>query len=252
MTDVYIVTTGSQIEARTIIDMPTPPKVLVSYCYLRNFDTARERNEMKYEHWVMDSGGFTAWKSGAEIDLKTFTRHSKRRLADDPTLRFVFQLDKIGDWRMTQNYAQYQWDAGVPVIPIFHLGSPIKALEWFLDRWPGRIALSGTLRAPELVRETMRTLWPREVHALGVMKEQALMTYPYASCDASSWISPARFGRWKAFGGQNLSIRMKGKKASITMRAEVELNLQIESALKRKWAAQLQEAANATTNAWTT
>lgn len=252
MTDIYLATTASTIECSALVAMPPEqaPKVLVSYYYIDLFDNMRAKNEIRYSSWIMDSGGFSAWKIGAEIDLHEYTLQCKRRLRDDPTLRFVFQLDKVGDWKVSQDYAQYMWDAGVAAVPIFHLGSPPAALEWIRDRWPGRIAIGGAVGLSDAVRtpamvSILSEVWPREVHALGVASERLLMQVPMASADASSWFGSQRYGRWAAFGRQKLPLRGKIAKP-LNLTAEIERMARIEARLAHKWSVQLAQAKEAT------
>lgn len=252
MTDIYLATTASTIECAALVSLPPEQaaKILVSYYYVKLFDNMRGRNEIRYSHWIMDSGGFSAWKIGAEINLREYTIDCKRRLRDDPTLRFVFQLDKVGDWKASQDFAQYMWDAGVPAVPIFHLGSPPAALDWIKDRWKGRIAIGGAVGLSDSVRtpamtKILKDVWPREVHALGVASSRLLSKMPMASADASSWFGSQRYGRWAAFGRMKLPLRGQIKKP-LDVRAEIEHATRMEQRLKQKWAKQLAIASEGT------
>lgn len=249
MTDILFATTCSSVECAALVGYANekePPNILVSYYYVNLFDAARDKNNIRYGDWVMDSGGFSAWKIGAAIDLKEYTRDAKRRLRDDPSLRFVFQLDKVGDWKTSQDYAQYMWDEGVPAVPIFHLGSPPKAIDWIKDHWKGRVSIGGavglsdSVRIPSM-RAAVAAFWPREVHALGVASERVLDQIPFASADASSWFSSQRYGRWAAFGQQKLPLRGTIHKP-LDVTAEIERMIRVEERLKAKWKAQLQQA----------
>ena len=76
----------------------------------------------------MDSGAFSAWKSGAQIDVTQYIATAKELLATDPTLSEVYALDVIGDHKATLKNVETMWEAGIAPIPTFHEGEPEKVL----------------------------------------------------------------------------------------------------------------------------
>src|SRR5687768_9801946 len=110
------------------------PALLCSYWYIANFDKRRE--QMSFRDWVLDSGAFSAFNSGAKIELAAYTDFCAERLASDPKLSEVFALDVIGDWRAGRRNVDEMWRRGVPAIPCYHAGEPWEVLLDYAKEFP--------------------------------------------------------------------------------------------------------------------
>ena len=102
------------------------PALLVSYVYLKPF--LANKHKYVFRDWVMDSGGFSAWKSGTEINLQEYIDTCLHLLETDDKLTEVFALDVIGDWEASLRNTEEMWRQGVPAIPAYHPGEPEAAL----------------------------------------------------------------------------------------------------------------------------
>ena len=208
------------------------PALLVSYVYLKPF--LANKHKYVFRDWVMDSGGFSAWKSGTEINLQEYIDTCLRLLETDDKLTEVFALDVIGDWEASARNTEEMWRQGVPAIPAYHPGEPEAALLEMAKTYP-KIALGGTVgtHAKEKDRwigQCFARVWPKKIHGFGVTGEPLLMKYPFHSVDATNWeMMPCAFGNWKAFG--KMSIR--GSKQDL--RAEVEWYLALERRVRARW-----------------
>jgi hypothetical protein len=214
--------------------METTPALLVSYVYFPMFQ--RERPGYHFRDWVMDSGAFSADRSGTAIELAAYIDACKELLATDPMLTEVYALDVIGDWRASMKNTDAMWAAGVPAIPCYHVGEPEDALLGMARDYP-KIALGGAVGLKTKVKrawaaQCFARIWPKAVHGFGFGAEWSVMELPFHSVDATNWEQgPCRFGNWKSFG--DLSIR-GGRQ---DLRAEVVWHLRLEARARQKWAA---------------
>ena len=228
---------GGPPEAQTrglSMQVETMPALLVSYVYLQPF--LRDRAGYRYRDWVMDSGAFSAARSGNPINLQAYTERCRELLATDPMLGEVYALDVIGDWRATRRNTDAMWEAGVPAIPCYHYGEPEDALVTMARDFP-KIAIGGAVgvrpaRKEAWAAQCFARVWPTRVHGFGFGAEWAVMQLPFHSVDATNWEQgPCRFGHWQTFG--QLSIR-GGRQ---DLRSEVVWHLRLEAKARAKWAA---------------
>lgn len=210
------------------------PALLVSYYYLSQFEI--NRNRYHFRDWVMDSGAFSAHNSGVTIDLDDYIACCKRLIDSDPQLTEVYALDVIGDWKASLDNTEKMWADGVPAIPCFHVGEPWDALLSMAKRYPkiafGGVAQIGSKKALAWAGQCFARVWPKKVHGFAMCSEKAVMTLPFHSVDSTSWeIGPCKFGNWRAFGGQRVSVRGSQQ----NLRAEVEWYLEMERKARVRW-----------------
>jgi hypothetical protein len=211
------------------------PALLVSYAYWKQFAAAR--SGYAFRDYSLDSGAFTVANSGGTIDLGRYTEFCRERLATDPQCTEVFSLDVIGDWRGSERNTEAMWKAGVPAIPVFHLGEPEALLTSYAAVCP-KVALGGLVGMAATAKrkwmeQVFARVWPKKIHGLGVSNEDALMALPFHSVDASSWEQgPAAFGNYKSMAKPVRAPRGQ----SISLRAEVEWYLALERRVTQRWA----------------
>lgn len=208
------------------------PALLVSFVYLKKF--LEKRHKYHYRDWVLDSGAFSAWKSGKKIDLQEYIDTCHKLLETDPTLTEVFSLDVIGDWEGTARNTEEMWRQGIPAIPAFHYGEPEEALIDMAKTYP-KIALGGIVglgrkEKKRWIGQCFARVWPKKIHGFGVTAEDILMSFPFHSVDATNWeIGPCAYGRWARYG--KLSIR--GSRQDLTV--EVQYYLELEQKVRNRW-----------------
>jgi hypothetical protein len=208
------------------------PALLVSYVYLDAF--LKNQNKYVYRDWVMDSGAFSAWNSGTTIDLNKYIDCCAKLMESDETLTEVFALDVIGNSEASLTNCEKMWEQGVPAIPTFHPGEPDEGLTHIAATYP-KIAIGGIVGKPQsfkkrFVGNIFNKVWPKPIHGFGIASRDLIMTFPFASCDATNWeMGPCAFGRWKTFGG--MSVR--GSTQNLT--GEVEWHLKLEREARRRW-----------------
>ena len=212
------------------------PALLISYVYLEQFLKHFER--YKFRDWALDSGAFSAWKSGTEIDLQEYIAECKRLMKQDKRLVEIFALDVIGDHAASIQNCETMWRAGVEAIPTFHVGEPEEALQHIADRYP-KIAVGGLVgrKRPEKIAfldQVFARVWPKRIHGFGVADEVLLNRYPFHSVDATSWeMGPCAFGKWTKFG------KMCVRGSNQNLRSELEHYLKLEDWLRTRWAKEM-------------
>ena len=218
------------------------PSILVSYAYYECF--AEIRNRMVFRDWMLDSGAYTAFTTGKEVDLFEYIEFCRKLKATDKTLSHILALDVIGDWKQSLNNYDTMRKAGIDIIPIYHLGAPSHVLKTLIAEYD-YVAISGytILRGLNSKRRytdgVFNIAWPKKLHALGLGTEQIIKEYPWASADASSWaLRPRKFGTLHFLGSQNVGQRNIAKH---DLRAEVDHFLKIERWCNEKWQKELLE-----------
>lgn len=208
------------------------PALLVSYYYLSQFLERRDRYD--FRDWVLDSGAYSAHNSGVTIEIDEYITECKRLLEEDSTLKEIYSLDVIGDWRASLKNTEKMHRAGVPAIPCFHYGEPWDVLTGLARDYP-KIALGGVAARSvkgklDWAKQCFARVWPHKIHGFALCSERAVMSLPFHSVDATSWeIGPCKYGRWRTYG--KMSVR--GSKQNL--RAEVEWYLDLERRAQERW-----------------
>lgn len=216
------------------------PALLISFAYLPPFEAAKHR--YMYRDWALDSGAYTAYSRGMEVDLQEYIDKCQCLLDSDPKLREVFALDVIGDWEASARNTEEMWRQGVPAIPCFHYGEPWQALLDMAGKYP-KIALGGMVGQKveprdKWIAQCFARVWPKRIHGFGLAGEKTIMRFPFDSVDATNWeIGPCKFGMWRSFGRARISVRG----SSQNLRAEVEWYLDLERRARERWRKEMQK-----------
>lgn len=209
------------------------PHILVSFAYDQDRKFA-DRLGYEPRNWLGDSGAFTAWTAGAEVDINELIDWCRYQIERSPTFQCI-SLDVIpgdpgGNTRPTtreRNRAMRRSlengdtmrAAGLKIIEVFHVFEPLSHLELLLDRrQPGElVGLGGMVgRSDRLKRafcdEAFALVRDRAggwqgitpLHGLGIsIRSPVAARYPWFSVDSSSWLAPAQYGK-KVAGDGNL------------------------------------------------
>lgn len=192
--------------------------VLVSYAFFKSAYKTREMfGDYNPKNLILDSGAFSVWSKGDEIDIDAYVMFCKDMIKLFPqTNCYCVNLDvipgKFGE-RPTQeqveNSASDGWknmeyleSQGLKVIPVFHQHEDLKWLYKIIEHtdyigvspandcsmdeklnWQNEV-YSILVKQPKLVK----------THGFAVTSTKQLFRYPLFSADSSSWTSPSRFG----------------------------------------------------------
>lgn len=176
--------------------MSLPPlNLLVAYPYVNQ----RVRDAMArlgdVARFLIDSGAFTAYRTGRVVTLDGYARFLRDELPVAPWR--YFNLDVIGDAAGSDRNYQALLDRGFHPVPIFTRGASFDDLDR-LCASSDLVGVGGLVvannRPHRYIKAVMHHLAGRPAHLLGFV-EPAWVRYlqPY-SCDASSFTRANRYG----------------------------------------------------------
>lgn len=178
-------------------------RILVSYHYHRNTDLAALVAELGGDvDLFADSGAYSAATTGATINLADYAAWLRDWA---PLWTVQAGLDVIGDHEATAANTTRLHDAGLSVLPTFHLGSPWRVLEALCAEHPyvalGGVALhaAGAQKHRPLMAWLVRCFQTaaehRTVfHGFGLTSAQMVKNLPFYSIDSSSYMFGSRWG----------------------------------------------------------
>lgn len=213
------------------------PALLVSSPFVATF--MQTRRDYRCRHWCMDSGAFSAWNSGVEVTVAGYTALARDTLAADPTLREVFALDVINDWRTTTANTEAMWAAGVPAIPTYHVGEPWDVLAGYARDYP-KVAVGGMAQVRggdkrRFAEQVFARVWPTPLHGFAIGSHTLMQEMPWHSVDAATWsVAPQKFGRWTAYSRSGAQVPLHGRGA-IDKTVEVRRYLDSERRMRWRW-----------------
>lgn len=224
----------------------TKPALLVSYVYLKEFQSVRKHYE--FRDYALDSGAFSAFNKGTIIDLNEYIDTCLALIENDEQLVEVFGLDVIAASSKERNKAaeasqrncEIMLKHGVPVIPTYHFGEPEEFLMHYAKEYP-KIALGGMARihGPKRtawLKECFARVWPKPIHGFAVGERNNILQFPFHSTDATNWeMGPCAFGRWSTYG------KMSWRGSSQNLRVEVEYYLKLEREARSRWAKEMRQ-----------
>jgi hypothetical protein len=146
-----------------------------------------------------DSGAFSAWKRGIEIDISNYISFLKK---EKDKFCVCASLDVIGD--PVKSYENYKVmrNANLDVLPVFHFGEPFSYLEKYAKE-SNYIGLGG---AAGIFKKSSRVSWFDKIfkmfpdrnkigfHGFGIMDVDLIKRYPWRSIDATSACVRSRCG----------------------------------------------------------
>lgn len=181
--------------------------ILESYHYVYR-QSAVDKMRLDGARVFLDSGAFSAFTKGVEVDLVAYCDYIKRnqdileRVGVD-TCASV--LDGIGDARLTwENQARME-QQGVRPLPCFHYGEDTRYLDWYVANYD-YITIGGMvpISTPQLVL-WLDEIWLKhlthpdgspkiKIHGFGLTTLSLMQRYPWYSVDSSSWVQIAGNG----------------------------------------------------------
>lgn len=175
--------------------------ILVAYPYMKVNVVDKLNENQNLIRFLLDSGAFTAWKSGQPISLDDYCRFIDS-LPFKPWR--YFSLDVIGDSEKSFNNYETMRKRGFSPIPIFTRGEKIEMLDEYY-KTSDVVAIGGlvgTKRNTGFLKGIMRHVGTRKVHWLGFVRHNFINFYKPYMCDASSWSHASRNGDLKVYMGR--------------------------------------------------
>lgn len=183
------------------------PNILESYHYVKKqkYVDAMRANGAKV---FLDSGAFSAFTLGATLNLDEYCQYIRDnidiiRVEDGVLMASV--LDGIGDPLKTWENQRAMELQGIKPLPCFHAGEDERYLEWYVQNYE-YITLGGMVgTSTKQLRIWLDRIWNRyltdgsgrariKVHGFGITSIPIMESYPWYSCDSSSWIQSTAFG----------------------------------------------------------
>lgn len=174
--------------------------LLVAYPYMKPDVIELVRQNEPHIRFVLDSGAFTAWKSGNPIQLDDYCRMIEG-LPFRPWRYFT--LDVIGDPHGTMRNYETMLARGLKPVPIFTRGEDPSVLETYYQT-SDVVGIGGLVATPQnkgFVKGIMKLIAGRKVHWLGFTNLPFLKTFRPYMADSSSWEMGARFARTQVYLG---------------------------------------------------
>lgn len=176
---------------------------LVSFFFV---ELEKLRYYMKKEKLSLfiDSGAFSAFSQGVEIDIQEYIAFIKKY---KKLITVYANLDVIGDPKATWKNQQIMEKAGLHPMPVFHSGEPFKWLERYIERYD-YVAIGGLAskrfsykdmvsyldRCFEIICNTPDHMPRVKIHGFGMTSLRLLRRYPWYSVDSTSWVVTGRVG----------------------------------------------------------
>jgi hypothetical protein len=190
-----------------------PVSILTAYPYMTAGMFARLLAAGEEVRWLLDSGAFTAWKSGKPIALDDYCRF----LDCLPIQPFgYFMLDVIRDAEATLRNYETMLTRGFKPIPVITYGQSLDVLDEFYKHTPlvafggisdprSRSATSSTLR----IERVMRAAKGRPIHLLGYTVFDDLKRFRPYSCDSTTWVNGQKYGEMIVYVGMGRVKRLR-------------------------------------------
>lgn len=152
----------------------------------------------------LDSGAFSAYTRGEEIDLE---RYAKFINEQGHFFSVKANLDVIGDTgpKSWENMKALE-SLGADVFPVFHYSDDEVYLKKILEEGYEFFALGGLVGASRnKLQSWLDRIWKkylldskgrpiRKVHGFGLTDQVLMLRYPWFSVDSASWIFSGSFG----------------------------------------------------------
>lgn len=181
--------------------------LLESYHYVnkdRYVNVLRESGKKIF----LDSGAFSAYTLGVDLDLVEYCNYIKRNsdiIRQEDGILIASVLDGIGDPLKTYQNQIAMEQNGVTPLPCFHEGEDERYLEYYVSKYP-YITLGGMVGGSvKKLIDWLDKIWskylidgsgnPRvKVHGFGITSVKLMERYPWHSCDSSTWVQARSFG----------------------------------------------------------
>jgi len=178
--------------------------ILVSYPYYKDNLEAEiiETSKNVETRFFLDSGAFTAWKSGNPVELDNYCRFLDS-IKSKPW-RYL-ALDVIGDPHKSMVNYEIMLKRGYTPVPIFTRGEDPSVIDE-LYKTTDVVAIGGlvgTKKNKGFVKGIMPFFNGRNVHLLGFTNKSMIKTVKPYSCDSSVAHAASKFGNLQLFNKKN-------------------------------------------------
>lgn len=178
--------------------------ILESYHYIGKNKLA-EIIRRKGDTIFLDSGAFSMFTQGIQVDLKAYAQYIKD---NQDIIHVASSLDVIGQGHEQDSYDNVKTleSYGVRIQPVHHARDQDHWLQKYLDEGYDYIFLGGMVpESTDYLRRWLDRMWekylmhpdgsPRvRVHGFGLTQIELMQRFPWFSVDSTSWVMTSRFG----------------------------------------------------------
>ena len=201
--------------------LPESLNVLVAYPYmlLKENQKTLIDSEINYR-LLLDSGAFTAHKSGKPISLDEYCRF----LENPPVSVWrYFALDVIGNPEHTERNYLTMLSRGFNPIPVYTCGEDVSVID-DLYKTSDVIGIGGLNfmnNRKAYVNAIMRKINGRNVHWLGFTKFEMIKAHKPFSCDSTTYLNGPKYGILHMYLGKGQHVAIHRKKMNKLPSAEI-------------------------------
>lgn len=201
---------------------------LESYHYIYR-QSAVDKLRQDKKQVFLDSGAFSAFTKGAQVDVKAYCEYIHRNIDIIENVEgslCASVLDGIGDPLKTYQNQTIMEGYGVRPLPCFHYGEDERYLEHYIANYE-YITLGGMvpISTPQLIHWLDR-LWERhlcdasgnprvKVHGFGLTSLPLMKRYPWYSVDSSTWVMWSANGMLLVPGVGQVNVSSKSSSRKI-------------------------------------
>ncbi len=177
--------------------------LMLSYHYKNTYSDVQMKRFRKLGlHLFLDSGAFSAWKSGAEIKIDDYIDYIKMN-----RIGKYINLDVVGDPELTYYNQKHMEKNDTQPIPVFHYGSDMKYLKQLVNEGYYYICLGGTVGQKRNNRIEFFDMCFSEFpdtyfHGLGMTDPKLAIKYPWFSIDSTTWLIGRKMCKLATLNGQ--------------------------------------------------
>lgn len=213
-----------------------PLNILVAFPFVNVWHA---ENEGKGNNWatratMLDSGAFSAWSAGKEIDMDALCIEAAK-----PCWNEVVALDVIGDAHASLDNSLAMKERGLTVMPVFHFGDDWGVLKAYKSQFK-RIGIASGHGAPKAERlrwteQCFARAYPAMFHSFGWVEREVLLTFPFVTADSSSWAAGTRFGVSKLLKGLRVPKKSEVGASNADLRFEILEYLKLQDECIERW-----------------
>ncbi|MDH6674288.1 hypothetical protein M2277_004980 [Paenibacillus sp. LBL] len=184
----YAGISGNVIDLHTAVNNGAK-HVLLSYHYRSLYNQKQMRRFRNLGlHLFVDSGAYSAWKVGIDIDIDEYIAYLKENCIG----KFI-NLDVVGDPEKTYFNQKYMEDKGLNPVPVHHMGSDLTYLSQYEKEGYRYICLGGSVGASKKSRvqyfdQCFENFPNLLFHGLGMTDIELMTKYPWMSVDSTTWL----------------------------------------------------------------
>lgn len=178
--------------------------ILESYYEIRNHDKMVQCIRDRGDKIFLDSGAYSAFTQGVEIDLRDYAQF----IYDNQDIIITASnFDVIGAGMAKESRKNLKilerelakHGSRIRVQPVHHVKDPDKYLQSYIDEGYDYIFLGGMVpESTKTLRKWLNRMWGRhltdahgrpvvKVHGFGLTTESLMIDYPWYSVDSTSW-----------------------------------------------------------------